>query len=56
MKRTKIIKHMREFLDARDYIEVETPVLSPIAGRSCSKTFTTHHNALGYRYVFKNCY
>lgn len=45
-KRTKIIKSIREFLDAKDYIEVDTPILATIASGAAARPFITHSNAL----------
>jgi lysyl-tRNA synthetase class 2 len=45
-KRIAILKGIREFLDNRGYLEVETPILSPIAGGAAARPFATHHNAL----------
>ena len=44
--RSKIIKEMRNFLDSKNYMEVETPSLSTIAGGATAKPFETYHNAL----------
>ncbi|TGE34106.1 lysine--tRNA ligase [Desulfosporosinus sp. Sb-LF] len=44
--RSKIIRFMREFLEQREFLEVETPTLHTIPGGAAARPFTTHHNAL----------
>ncbi len=44
--RARVVSAMRRFLDARDYIEVETPVLQPLYGGATARPFTTHYEAL----------
>jgi len=44
--RTRIVRYLRDFLDALDFLEVETPMLQPIPGGAAARPFRTHHNAL----------
>ena len=46
IKRSKIISSMRSFLNSREYLEVETPILQSIPGGAAARPFVTHHNAL----------
>lgn len=46
LKRIKILKYIRRFLDGRGFVEVETPMMQPIPGGAVARPFITHHNAL----------
>lgn len=47
IRRAKIINTIRQFLDNRNYLEVESPVLQPLYGGAFARPFVAHHNALG---------
>jgi lysyl-tRNA synthetase class 2 len=47
LMRARLIQAMRAFLDARGFLEVETPMMQPIPGGAIARPFKTHHNALG---------
>lgn len=51
--RAKIVSRIRSFLDARGFLEVETPVLQPIYGGAAARPFTTHHNALDAEFYLR---
>jgi lysyl-tRNA synthetase class 2 len=45
-RRAKVLQGIRTFLDSRDYVEVETPMMHPVLGGAAARPFRTHHNAL----------
>ena len=44
--RSRVVRAIRRFLDGRDYLEVETPMMQPLPGGALARPFATHHNAL----------
>jgi len=46
IKRTKLVNSMREYLNDKGYLEVETPILQPLYGGAAARPFKTHHNTL----------
>ena len=53
IKRSKIIKEIRSYLDNLGFLEVETPVLQPIYGGANARPFTTYHNALNQQFFLR---
>ncbi|MEJ1238842.1 lysine--tRNA ligase [Chryseolinea sp. T2] len=46
IKRTQLVNSMRQYLNAKAYLEVETPILQPLYGGAAARPFKTHHNTL----------
>jgi len=46
LRRTRVVQFIRSYLDAMDFVEVETPMMQPLPGGAVARPFVTHHNAL----------
>jgi len=53
VKRSRIIEMIRTFMQERDFLEVETPMMQPMAGGAAARPFVTHHNALGMDFYLR---
>ncbi len=53
MLRSRLVSHVRRFLEERKFLELETPVLEATAGGAAARPFRTHHNALGADFVLR---
>ena len=51
--RTRIVQHIRSYLDAMDFLEVETPMMQPIPGGALARPFVTQHNALDREFYLR---
>ncbi len=53
VRRNRIISFLRDYLSRRDFLEVETPMMQPVAGGATARPFVTHHNALDMDLYFR---
>ena len=52
-RRSRIIQLLRQFMEERDFLEVETPMMQPKAGGAIARPFKTHHNSLGMDFYLR---